>query len=53
MPVEFRKDGLIQFADLMAIHKIMQPRIDPLKVEKRREIFKNKDWLKYGEHMRE
>ena len=37
----------------MAIHKIMQPRIDPKNTEKRREIFKNKDWVQYEKHMKD
>jgi len=52
MPIELRDDGLLQFADLMSIHKIMQPRIDPLWLAKRRELFRLKDWKSYETHMR-
>jgi len=45
-------EGLIPFTKLMQIHKIMQPRLDPTHLDRRRALYRQQDWAAYEQCMK-
>ena len=41
------EEGLVPFTKLMQIHKILQPRMDPTHLDRRRDLYKQQDWEGY------
>ena len=46
------EEGLVPFTKLMQIHKIMQPRMDPTHLDRRRDLYKRQDWEGYEQCMK-
>jgi len=54
MPVTLNEDdGFIPFTKLMQINKIMHPRLNTEYLERRRELYKAKDWEAYERCVRD
>jgi hypothetical protein len=54
MPAALNEDdGLIPFTKLMQINKIMHPRLNTEYLQRRRELYKSKDWEAYDRCVRD